>query len=229
MKTWQRALELCNDDNEDYALWSASILDQASIMNNMVCMCVFWSTGVTSWYPVSHLTSPLFVVNQAYLLIKFRQFDDATDLIDSSFELQQIIPEFANQAMNISTLSTMAFIYYQTKQHKASFDTYKACVQLQENTSQSNERDKADVLTKMAKNAKKMKDPEKTSSYLEMHPRLPTVLSTRGWWWDMGNKCCTGWVAARICWRWRRMYLNRCKTVHFHFHMHNQLTKVELI
>ena len=40
MKTWQRALELCNDDNEDYALWSASILDQASIMNNMVCMCV---------------------------------------------------------------------------------------------------------------------------------------------------------------------------------------------
>ena len=95
------------------------------------------------------------------MLIKFRQFDDATDLVDSSFELQQIIPEYANQAMNISTLSTMAFIYYQTKQHKASFDTYKACVQLQENTSQSNERDKADVLTKMAKNAKKMKDPEK--------------------------------------------------------------------
>ena len=37
MKTWQRALELCNDDDEDYALWTAaSVLDQASIMNNMV-------------------------------------------------------------------------------------------------------------------------------------------------------------------------------------------------
>ena len=39
MKTWQRALELCNDENEDYALWTASILDQASIMNNMVSAC----------------------------------------------------------------------------------------------------------------------------------------------------------------------------------------------
>ncbi|KAL7495584.1 hypothetical protein ACHAWT_009579, partial [Skeletonema menzelii] len=129
MKTWQRALELCNDENEDYASWTSCILDQASIMNNM-----------------------------AYLLIKFRQFDDATDLIDSSFELQRIIPEFNNQIMNIATLSTMGFIYYQTKQHKASFDTYKACVQLQENTSQHNERDKADVLTKMAANCKKMND-----------------------------------------------------------------------
>ena len=92
------------------------------------------------------------------MLIKFRQFDDATDLIDSSFELQRIIPEFNNQIMNISTLSTMGFIYYQTKQHKASFDTYKACVQLQENTAQNNERDKADVLTKMAANCKKMND-----------------------------------------------------------------------
>jgi len=132
MKTWQRALELCNDENEDYASWTACILDQASIMNNM-----------------------------AYLLIKFRLFDDATDLIDSSFELQRIIPEFNNQIMNIATLSTMGFIYYQTKQHKASFDTYKACVQLQENTTQHNERDKADVLTKMAANCKKMKDHEK--------------------------------------------------------------------
>lgn len=94
-------------------------------------------------------------------MIKFRQFDDATDLIDSSFELQQIIPEFCNQILNIATLSTMAFIYYQTKQHKASFDTYKACVQLQENTTQNNERDKADVLTKMAANCTKMKDHEK--------------------------------------------------------------------
>ena len=94
-------------------------------------------------------------------MIKFRQFDDATDLIDSSFELQRIIPEFNNQVMNIATLSTMGFIYYQTKQHKASFDTYKACVQLQENTTHNNERDKADVLTKMAANCKKMNDHEK--------------------------------------------------------------------
>lgn len=40
MKTWQRALELCNDENEDYALWTASVLDQASIMNNMVSVPV---------------------------------------------------------------------------------------------------------------------------------------------------------------------------------------------
>lgn len=39
MKTWQRALELCNDENEDYAFWTASILDQVSIMNNMVSAC----------------------------------------------------------------------------------------------------------------------------------------------------------------------------------------------
>ena len=63
--------------------------------------------------------------------------------------------------MNIATLSTMGFIYYQTKQHKASFDTYKACVQLQETTFHNNERDKADVLTKMAANCKKMNDHEK--------------------------------------------------------------------
>lgn len=36
MKTWQRALELCNDGNEDYASWTSCVLDQASIMNNMV-------------------------------------------------------------------------------------------------------------------------------------------------------------------------------------------------
>ena len=36
MKTWQRALELCNDENEEYTSWTLSILDQASIMNNMV-------------------------------------------------------------------------------------------------------------------------------------------------------------------------------------------------
>ncbi|KAL7527442.1 hypothetical protein ACHAXR_001959, partial [Thalassiosira sp. AJA248-18] len=96
MQTFQRALQLFHNDNEDnYAAWSAAILDQASIMNNM-----------------------------AYTLIKFKQYDDASDLVDASFELQQIIPGNASTTMTISTLSTMAFIYYRTKKYKLSLDTY---------------------------------------------------------------------------------------------------------
>ena len=96
MQTFQRALQLFHNENEDnYAAWSAAISDQASIMNNM-----------------------------AYTLIKFKQYDDASDLVDASFELQQILPGNSNATMTISTLSTMAFIYYRTKKYKTSLDTY---------------------------------------------------------------------------------------------------------
>jgi len=95
MHTFQRALQLFhNDGDNDYASWSAAILDQASIMNNM-----------------------------AYTLIKFKQYDDASDLVDASFELQQILPGNTN-TMLISTLSSMAFIYYRTKKYRQSLDTY---------------------------------------------------------------------------------------------------------
>ena len=59
-----------------------------------------------------------------YTLIKFKQYDDASDLVDTSFELQQILPDNADKTMLISTLSTMAFIYYRTKKYKQSLDTY---------------------------------------------------------------------------------------------------------
>jgi tetratricopeptide (TPR) repeat protein len=98
MQTYQRALQLFHNDNDgecNYAAWVAAIVDQASIMNNM-----------------------------AYTLIKFRQYDDASDLVDTSFELQQIMPDDADKTMLISTLSTMAFIYYRTKRYKLSLDTY---------------------------------------------------------------------------------------------------------
>jgi tetratricopeptide (TPR) repeat protein len=96
MQAFQRALQLFhNDDGCNYTAWVAAILDQSSIMNNM-----------------------------AYTLIKFKQYDDASDLVDTSFELQQILPENADKTMLISTLSTMAFIYYRTKKYKQSLDTY---------------------------------------------------------------------------------------------------------
>lgn len=44
--------------------------------------------------------------------------------MDTSFELQQILPDNADKTMLISTLSTMAFIYYRTKKYKQSLDTY---------------------------------------------------------------------------------------------------------
>ena len=96
MQTFQRALQLFhNDDEEDYNRWCAAILDQACIMNNM-----------------------------AYTLIKFKQYEDASDLVDASFELQQIIPGNASATMTIATLSSMAFIYYRMKKYKLSLDTY---------------------------------------------------------------------------------------------------------
>jgi tetratricopeptide (TPR) repeat protein len=96
MQTFQRALQLFHNDYEDdYASWVAAILDQAAIMNNM-----------------------------AYILLKFRQYDDASDLIDASFELQQILPQNTDSTMKIQTLSTMAYIYYRTKSFQLSLDTY---------------------------------------------------------------------------------------------------------
>mmetsp|Transcript_10661 Transcript_10661/g.23260 ORF Transcript_10661/g.23260 Transcript_10661/m.23260 type:complete len:593 (+) Transcript_10661:128-1906(+) len=136
MQTFQRALQLFhNDDREDdYGVWSAAILDQASIMNNM-----------------------------AYTLIKFKQYEDASDLVDASFELQQILPvnNQTNTIMTISSLSTMAFIYYRTKQYKHSLDTYSACVQLQDKSAMCNESDQVEVLKKMADICKKIRDHEK--------------------------------------------------------------------
>eukprot|EP00579_Thalassiosira_antarctica_P001054 CAMPEP_0201874306 /NCGR_PEP_ID=MMETSP0902-20130614/6600_1 /ASSEMBLY_ACC=CAM_ASM_000551 /TAXON_ID=420261 /ORGANISM="Thalassiosira antarctica, Strain CCMP982" /LENGTH=552 /DNA_ID=CAMNT_0048401147 /DNA_START=135 /DNA_END=1793 /DNA_ORIENTATION=+ len=133
MQTFQRALQLFHNENEDnYAAWSAAISDQASIMNNM-----------------------------AYTLIKFKQYDDASDLVDASFELQQILPGNSNATMTISTLSTMAFIYYRTKKYKTSLDTYSACVQLQGKSPMSSESDQVEVLKKMADICKKTKDHEK--------------------------------------------------------------------
>mmetsp|Transcript_44434 Transcript_44434/g.93277 ORF Transcript_44434/g.93277 Transcript_44434/m.93277 type:complete len:554 (-) Transcript_44434:265-1926(-) len=133
MQTFQRALQLFHNENEDnYAAWSTAILDQASIMNNM-----------------------------AYTLIKFKQYDDASDLIDASFELQQLVPGNSNATMTISTLSTMAFIYYRTKEFKTSLDTYSACVQLQDKSPMSSESDQVEVLKKMADICKKVKDHEK--------------------------------------------------------------------
>jgi tetratricopeptide (TPR) repeat protein len=98
MHSYQRALQLFHNDADgvtNYGAWVCAIIDQASIMNNM-----------------------------AYTLIKFRRYDDASDLVDTSFELQQILPVDADKTMLISTLSTMAFIYYRTKKYKLSLDTY---------------------------------------------------------------------------------------------------------
>jgi len=94
-------------------------------------------------------------------LIKFRQYDDASDLVDTSFELQQILPNNADKTMLISTLSTMAFIYYRTEKYKLSLDTYTACVQLQDKYYMYNESDHVEVLKKMADICKKIKDHEK--------------------------------------------------------------------
>ena len=129
MKTFQRALELFHSDQDtDYAAWVAAIVDQASIMNNM-----------------------------AYTLIKFKEFEDASDLIDSSFELQQILPEnTSNEILMISTLSTMAYIYYRTKKYRLALDTYSACVQLQYKNTTYNDRDYIEVLTKMSGICKKV-------------------------------------------------------------------------
>mmetsp|Transcript_13557 Transcript_13557/g.29476 ORF Transcript_13557/g.29476 Transcript_13557/m.29476 type:complete len:556 (-) Transcript_13557:153-1820(-) len=133
MQTFQRALELFHNDNEDsYASWIAAILDQASTMNNM-----------------------------AYMLIKFKQYDDASDLVDASFELQQMVPGNTGKTMSVSTLSTMAYIYYRTKNYKLSLDTYTACVQLQDKNAMYNESDQVEVLKKMTDICKKIKDHEK--------------------------------------------------------------------
>jgi tetratricopeptide (TPR) repeat protein len=133
MQTFQRALQLFhNDDGCNYAAWIAAIVDQASIMNNM-----------------------------AYTLIKFKRYDDASELVDTSFELQQILPDNTDKTMMISTLSTMAFIYYRTKKYKQSLDTYTACVQLQDKNPMYNECDHVEVLKKMADICKKCKDHEK--------------------------------------------------------------------
>ena len=130
MTTFQRALALFHDDGEDnYASWVAAIMDQSSIMNNM-----------------------------SYTLIKFKQFNDASDLVDASFELQQILPDNENTTMTISTLSTMAFIYYRTKQYNLSFDTYAACLQLQRQSVMYNDSDRVDILKKMADICKKLKN-----------------------------------------------------------------------
>jgi len=137
MQTFQRALQLFHHDDDredDYGAWSAAILDQACIMNNM-----------------------------AYTLIKFKQYEDASDLVDASFELQQILPtdNRTNTTMTISSLSTMAFIYYRTKQYKHSLDTYTACVQLQDKSPACSEADQVEVLKKMADICKKIRDHEK--------------------------------------------------------------------
>ena len=105
MHSYQRALQLFHNDADgvtNYGAWVCAIIDQASIMNNM-----------------------------AYTLIKFRRYDDASDLVDTSFELQQILPVDADKTMLISTLSTMAYIYYRTKKYKLSLDTYTGeCIRL---------------------------------------------------------------------------------------------------
>ncbi len=136
MRTFQRALQLFHDDHDedDHAAWSAAILDQASVMNNM-----------------------------AYLLIKFKQYDDASDLVDASFELQQMLPPGGNTnaTMTISTLSTMAFVYYRTEEYRASLDTYAACVQLQDKSPLCSESDQVEVLKKMADICRKIRDHEK--------------------------------------------------------------------
>lgn len=133
MQTFQRALQLFHDDKEDnYSYWVAAIMDQASIMNNM-----------------------------AYTLIKFKQYDDASDLVDASFELQQILPKRNNMTMTVSTMSSMAFIYYRTRKYKLALDTYSACVQLQSKSSMHNEKDKVDLLKKMVEICKKVKNHEK--------------------------------------------------------------------
>ena len=122
MQTFQRALELFHDGNSyDQTAWISAIVDQASIMNNM-----------------------------AYTLIKHKQFDDASDLVDASFELQQVLPETADKSLTISTLSTMAYIYYRTKKYRLSLDTYSACIQLQVDNTMYTESDHVEVLKKMA-------------------------------------------------------------------------------
>eukprot|EP00956_Cyclotella_meneghiniana_P044080 scaffold300983_cov79-Cyclotella_meneghiniana.AAC.3 len=142
MQTFQRALQLFHDENEDnYSYWVSAIMDQASIMNNM-----------------------------AYTLIKFKQYDDASDLVDASFELQQLLPGnlsmTANSIMTLSTLSSMAFIYHRTKKYKQAMDTYTACAQLQAKRAIHGDSDKVDILKKMASIAKKVKNHEKRVSLL---------------------------------------------------------------
>jgi tetratricopeptide (TPR) repeat protein len=137
MQTFQRALQLFHDENEDnYSYWVSAIMDQASIMNNM-----------------------------AYTLIKFKLYDDASDLVDASFELQQLLPGnfsmTANSIMTVSTLSSMAFIYQRTKKYKPALDTYTACAQLQAKSPIHGDNDKVDILKKMVGITKKVKNHEK--------------------------------------------------------------------
>jgi len=95
MMTFQRALHLFHDGAETNETWIEAIADQGIILSNM-----------------------------AYLLIKSKQFDDASDLIDASFELLQILPDSKKSIMLVSTLSSMAFVYFRTRKYKASLDTY---------------------------------------------------------------------------------------------------------
>jgi tetratricopeptide (TPR) repeat protein len=137
MQTFQRALQLFHDENEEnYSYWVSAIMDQASIMNNM-----------------------------AYTLIKFRQYDDASDLIDASFELQQLLPGNLNMTTNtimtVSTLSSMGFIYQRTKKYKQSLDTYTCCAQLQAKHPIHGDSDKVDILKKMVNITKKVKNHNK--------------------------------------------------------------------
>ncbi|KAL3781619.1 hypothetical protein HJC23_001996 [Cyclotella cryptica] len=137
MQTFQRALQLFHDENEDnYAYWVSAIMDQASIMNNM-----------------------------AYTLVKFKQYDDASDLVDASFELQQLLPSnidaTTSTIMTVSTLSSMAFIYQRTKKYKQALDTYTACAQLQAKSSIHGDSDKVDIMKKMVDITKKVKNHEK--------------------------------------------------------------------
>lgn len=137
MQTFQRALQLFHEENEEnYSYWVSAIMDQASIMNNM-----------------------------AYTLIKFKQMNDASDLIDASFELQQLLPDnlnvTANSIMTVATLSSMAYIYMRTKKYKPALDTYTACAQLQAKSNIHGDRDKVDILKKMVKITTKVKNEEK--------------------------------------------------------------------
>lgn len=132
MLTFQRALHLFHDGAETNEIWIEAIADQTIILSNM-----------------------------AYLLIKCKQFDDASDLIDASFELLQILPDSKKSVMLVSTLSSMAFVYYRTRKYKASLDTYSACVQLQDKSYLYDESDQVELFLKMSDICKKQKDYEK--------------------------------------------------------------------
>ena len=134
MQSFQRALQLFHNSRLNYAAWNAAISDQSSIMNNMAYVLIKFKQ-----YDVScceDLVCYLFLIevdcrfsHQTCLSSSIHppnhcsKQQDASDLVDASFELQQIIPGTTN-TLTISTLGTMAFIYYRTKKYKLSLDTY---------------------------------------------------------------------------------------------------------